>query len=678
MYSNVDNGLLNKKEELLSRIDNIHPSIIALTEIIPKNLQDFSEKEFYIPNFEKFVNKNQKRGVVLYVDKNLNARECHEFDEYKYQESVWCTFECKYNGKVLIGCVYRSPNTSTEENDNSLFKILKSDKMLKYDKICIMGDFNYPNVYWDGQWSGEKGNKVLKHIQDAFLIQKVTKPTRRRQGQNPTLDDLILVNDDRIISEVDHQDPLGKSDHDVLLFQLNLDKQKAAEQIEYKYNLNRGDYSKLRSIMLEQDWKKLTDMNVEETWIHIKECIHKGMEDCIPKIKKNTSKRYVPLWMNGKAMRGIKKKYKLYKRYLNTKSGIDYLKYIRERNKCSKLLKVIKREYEKKVANDSKENPKVFWKYVQNKLKVNTSIGALNKTDGSLALSDREKAETLNEFFSSVFTRENTNNIPLLGECTYSNGVSLSDLRVTSKAVKDKLNNLNPNKAQGPDNIPPRVLKELSEELSVPLSLLFNKTLETGILPQDWKSAEVTALFKKGSKADPGNYRPVSLTCVICKVLEGIIRDSIVTYFTENELYAKCQHGFRKQRSCVTQLLEVIENMTKLLDDGHNVDVIYLDFKKAFDTVPHERLLVKLAAYGISGKLLNWIQGFLNNRVQHVRVGSERSNQAKVLSGIPQGSILGPILFTVFINDLPVSLNSTVKYLVSAQYRVNAHPPFWG
>ena len=325
------------------------------------------------------------------------------------------------------------------------------------------------------------------------------------------------------------------------------------------------------------DRSVLDTAGVDEAWDCIKLKIIQLMEQNIPKVKVKCNEKPKPIWFNKSVWRIIKKKYYVFKRFLETKSGKDYLHYIEIRNKTNKEIRKASRENEKSIAKECKSNPKSFWKYVRTKTKAKTGLSPLRKRNGDIALTDNEKADTLNEYFTSVFTKENLDNLPPVKEAIWSEGKTLTEILVTPKAVENKLKQLDVNKAQGPDNIPPIILKELSKELSVPLSILFNKSIEKGIVPRDWKVANVIALFKKGNKSEPGNYRPVSLTSVICKVFESIIREVIVDYMSTNNLYTEWQHGFRKHRSCITQLLQVMEDFTKLLDEGDNIDVIYLD-----------------------------------------------------------------------------------------------------
>ena len=261
------------------------------------------------------------------------------------------------------------------------------------------------------------------------------------------------------------------------------------------------------------------------------------------------------------------------------------------------------------------------------------------------------KTQIFADYFSSVFTKEPEGNIPML-----HNKLSqqMLDLEVRNEDIK-QIKKLTPNKSPGPDGIHPKfIYKKTGESISEPLCLIFNKSLEQMKIPHPWKQAKICAIFKKGNKKVASNYRPVSLTAMICKIMESIIRNYI-KFMQDNRLFSNKQYRFISGRSTSLPLLTVLEEWTKALDEGLSVDCIYMDYRKAFDTVPHKRLLGKLKSYGFSDQI-----NFLIGRVQKVTVNNQDSKWKPVDSGIPKVSVLGPILFVIYINDLPEIVESQI------------------
>src|SRR6218665_3236690 len=193
---------------------------------------------------------------------------------------------------------------------------------------------------------------------------------------------------------------------------------------------------------------------------------------------------------------------------------------------------------------------------------------------------------------------------------------------------------------------------------------MYNESIRTGIVPMDWRDAIVTPLFKNGNRSEIGNYRPISLTCIVCKVLESMMKIKNVEHLENNKLIKISQHGFMKGRSCLTNLLDFFEEVYDELDTNNQVDLMYLDFAKAFDKVPHKRLIRKMQACGIQGSVLQWIIKWLKNRRQRVRIRGKDSERINVTSGVPPGSVLGPLLFVIYINDIDEGIVSKISKFV--------------
>ena len=321
---------------------------------------------------------------------------------------------------------------------------------------------------------------------------------------------------------------------------------------------------------------------------------------------------------------------------------------------------------DKQMQEDTNRNSmKRFWTFIKHKKLDGNTIPPL-KSNGVLHSQSEEKANILNNQFQKAFSEKTEiTNQEFKTRCEMQgNFPTMPDIFFTENGITKLLANLNPHKAAGLDNIMPRVLKELAIEISPILTLIFSKSYQSGEVPSIWRTAHVCPIYKKGKKSEAINYRPVSLTCIACKLMEHVVTSNIMAHVDRNNILNPLQHGFRTLGlSCDTQMVEFVDNITKNLDSGKQIDclIFIMDFSKAFDKVSHCLLVHKLDHYGIRGKTNTWIQNFLKDRKQSVVVEGVTSEYISVQSGVPQGSVLGSSLFLYYINDMPDNIRSTVR-----------------
>ncbi|MCG8032216.1 MAG: hypothetical protein JAZ03_08575 [Candidatus Thiodiazotropha taylori] len=656
---------MSKKEEMEIYVKENSPDIICITELLPKRSFFTNQEQFYqIEGYDLFSNDlSEGRGLAIYIKIRYSAVKLHI--ESVFKEALWCTIKLQNSDVLLFGCIYRSPN-ATEENFLQLQSLFRNVCTRRESHKLIMGDFNFREINWETITAnvGEQhmSSRFIETIRDTFLFQHIKRPTRFREGNEPSTLDLVFSNEEDMIDNVSYLTGLDKSDHLILTFDFKCYTLQTNQDSTQQGRLNffKGDYDAIREDLAKVDWDDAIDgEDLRQSWTGFTEANIKMMKKHIPVSKPPSDGRRPKPKVSRSCLDAIKMKRRKWLKYLYCKNDPNFNEYKAARNKATYELKQSKYHYEKSLATKIKTDPKIFWKYVRSKAKTKSTVSKLQMDGGLLSTNDQETATTLNNYFTTVFEKEPDGPLPHFTERTYNQ--VLENIEITESKIGKVVDALNASKSQGPDDFHPKYLKETKEQLTYPLKVIFEKSLNEGKLPDEWKKANVSAIFKSGEKQKPENYRPISLTSVPGKVMEKIIRNAIVQHMTDNNLFNPSQHGFIKGKSCLTQLLEFIEDVSQAIDDGYNVDVIYLDFKKAFDKVPHQRLLLKLQNYGIKGQVYEWVKDFLSDRVQRVMVNGTPSEWAEVSSGIPQGSVLGPILFLVYINDMPDVIAVLIK-----------------